>query len=85
MVYMKQLYTEQQEATRAMKHNPLSPPSFEDAATIVGQLPMKEREICPTAAFAMYMELRLQRQRWLAAGGDEDAIASIDRVLGKVQ
>ncbi len=37
------------------------------------------------AAFAMYIELELQKARWVLAGGDEEAIASIDKVLARVE
>jgi len=70
---MKQLYTEQQEARmfRGIPRHVLEPND-----------PRLHR-----AALALYIELRLQRNRWINAGayGYEDAVASIDRALARVE
>ncbi len=71
---MKQLYTELQEADKArtfrgIPRHVLNPND-----------PRLHR-----AALALYMELRLQRNRWINAGGYKDAVASIDRALARVE
>ena len=68
---MKQLYTELQEAGtfRGMPRHILNPND-----------PRLHQ-----AALALYLELRLQRNRWINAGGHEDAVASIDRALARVE
>jgi len=69
---MKQLYTERQEAMQAMSkfHEDL----FDRNDPALSQ-----------TALRLYMELRLQRERWIGAGGHEDAVASIDKALASVE